>query len=71
MGLLLKLGDTGISVPQAPSSSLCLSLLELHSDSGQCARVLLSLADTISQQLQPTKSLGNRNPEVDYGFIIR
>ncbi len=55
---------------QAPSTSLCLSILELHSQPKECGQLILKLSDDISKFLQPI-SPGVRNPEVDYSFVIR
>ena len=56
--------------PQAPSASLCLSLLDMHSSPVRSANVLLDLCDQVSKYLQPIAP-GVKNPEVDYGLIVR
>ncbi|CAH1802978.1 unnamed protein product, partial [Owenia fusiformis] len=53
----------------APSTSLCMSLLELHSLPVECGRFLLKLCDDVSKLLKPI-SPGVANPEVDYFFVI-
>lgn len=55
---------------QAPSTSLCLAVLELLSDQRHSAHVILNLVDDSSKLLQPL-ARGVKNPEVDYHFIIR
>ena len=55
---------------QAPSTSLCLSILDLLSDKKLCGQVILSLVDEMSKSLQPLAP-GVKNPEVDYSLVIR
>ena len=55
---------------QAPSSSLCISILELHSDSSACGRLILDLCNALSQKLVPVAP-GIRNEEVDHNLVIR
>lgn len=51
---------------QSPSISLCLSLIELHSDQYQCGKILINLCDYLSEQL----STKQRNAEIDYGLVL-
>ena len=59
-----------IYTEQAPSVSLCMSILHLHSDQQQCGQQMLKMCDYLSEFLQPV-SPGLPNPEVDYALIIR
>lgn len=52
----------------APSVSLCLSILKLHSENAACPNFLVDSCETILSYLQP-QGVGP-NPEVDYGFVI-
>lgn len=52
----------------APSVSLCLSILKLHSESAACPNFLVDSCETILSYLQPQGQMPN--PEVDYGFVI-
>lgn len=52
----------------APSVSLCLSILKLHSESAACPNFLIDSCETILGYLQPQG--GMPNPEVDYAFVI-
>lgn len=52
----------------APSVSLCLSILKIHSESAACPNFLIDSCETILGYLQPQGGLSN--PEVDYGFVI-
>ena len=56
--------------PQAPSTSLCLSLLGLHSKPHKCGQLMLDLCDSLSEFLKPIAP-GVPNPEVDYGLVLR
>jgi hypothetical protein len=51
---------------QSPSISLCLSLIELHSDQYQCGKLLIKLCEYLSEQL----STKQRNIEIDYGLVL-
>ena len=51
---------------QSPSISLCLSLIELHSDQYQCGKLLIKLCEYLSEQL----STKQRNAEIDYGLVL-
>ena len=51
---------------QSPSISLCLSLIELHSDQYQCGKLLINLCEYLSEQL----STKQRNIEIDYGLVL-
>ena len=51
---------------QSPSISLCLSLIELHSDQYQCGKILINLCEYLSEQL----SSKHRNLEIDYGLVL-
>lgn len=51
---------------QSPSISLCLSLIELHSDQYECGKILIKLAEYLSEQL----SSKQRNMEIDYGLVL-
>ncbi|KAK3912489.1 Zinc finger FYVE domain-containing protein 26 [Frankliniella fusca] len=52
----------------APSVSLCLSILKLHSESAACPNFLVDSCETILSYLSPHR--GVPNPEADYGFVI-
>lgn len=51
---------------QSPSISLCLSLIELHSDQYKCGKILMNLCEYLSEQL----SSKERNIEIDYGLVL-
>ena len=51
---------------QSPSISLCLSLIELHSDQYQGGKLLINLCEYLSEQL----STKQRNTEIDYGLVL-
>ncbi|CAF0855042.1 unnamed protein product [Adineta ricciae] len=51
---------------QSPSISLCLSLIELHSNQYECGKLLLKLCEYLSEQL----SSKQRNSEIDYGLVL-
>ncbi len=51
---------------QSPSISLCLSLIELHSDQYQGGKLLMKLCEYLSEQL----STKQRNMEIDYGLVL-
>ena len=52
---------------QSPSISLCLSLIELHSDQYQGGKLLIKLCEYLSEQL----STKQRNMEIDYGLVFK
>ncbi|KAK3093553.1 hypothetical protein FSP39_017239 [Pinctada imbricata] len=54
---------------QAPSTSLCLSILGLHSNQVTSGQLMLNLCDSLSQYLRPLAP-GVPNPEVDYSLIL-
>ncbi|XP_077991490.1 zinc finger FYVE domain-containing protein 26-like [Glandiceps talaboti] len=54
---------------QAPSTSLCLSILDLHSNPLTCAQQILVLCRDVSGYLKPIKP-GVPNPEVDSNLVI-
>ena len=58
-----------MSSPKAPSSSLCIAILDLHSDTKVCGRFILDLANTLSQKLVPITP-GVINEEVDHNLVI-
>ena len=55
---------------QAPSTSLCISILNLHGNARECGRLILRLCDDLSNLLKPIAP-GVPNPEVDYSLIMR
>ena len=55
---------------QAPSASLCVSILDLHSDTRACGRLILDLCNSLSQKLVPVAP-GVRNEELDHNLVIR
>ncbi|PNF30079.1 hypothetical protein B7P43_G04236 [Cryptotermes secundus] len=54
----------------APSVSLCLAILKLHSEHVGYPRFLLDACDRMLRLLQPVGP-GTANPEVDYSVVIR
>ncbi|XP_033125838.1 zinc finger FYVE domain-containing protein 26-like isoform X2 [Anneissia japonica] len=54
---------------QAPSTSLCISILDLHSDPSECGSLILDLCRGMSENLRPLKP-GVPNPEIDYNLLI-
>nr|XP_054759360.1 zinc finger FYVE domain-containing protein 26-like [Lytechinus pictus] len=54
---------------QAPSTSLCLSILELHSDPGACGHLILLMCQRLSEYLRPVRP-GEPNTEVDYSLVL-
>ncbi|XP_022094724.1 zinc finger FYVE domain-containing protein 26-like isoform X2 [Acanthaster planci] len=54
---------------QAPSTSVCLSILDLHSDHSTCGTLILQICRDLSEYLRPIRP-GVPNPEVDYNLII-
>jgi zinc finger FYVE domain-containing protein 26 len=57
------------SFDQAPSTSLCISILELHSDARQCALSMIELCHRVSMQVVP-QNKGIINKEVDHNLVI-
>lgn len=53
---------------QAPSTSLCLSILDLHDNSLECGKHLLTMCDDLSSYLQSTAS--SQAETEDFGLII-
>ncbi|CAF0745436.1 unnamed protein product [Didymodactylos carnosus] len=53
---------------QSPSISLCLSIIELHSDQYEIGKLLLKLCEELSDQLSSTTN--GRNQEIDYGLVL-
>ncbi|CAF1082231.1 unnamed protein product, partial [Didymodactylos carnosus] len=53
---------------QSPSISLCLSIIELHSDQYEIGKLLLKLCEELSNQLSSTTN--GRNQEIDYGLVL-
>ncbi|EFN75932.1 Zinc finger FYVE domain-containing protein 26 [Harpegnathos saltator] len=58
------------SFEYAPNISLCLAILNLHSDHKMYTSFLLDCCDEMKQLLQPVGG-GRINPEVDHAVIIR
>ncbi|XP_049845454.1 zinc finger FYVE domain-containing protein 26 isoform X2 [Schistocerca gregaria] len=58
------------SYEHAPSVSLCLAILKLHSEQEAHTRFLLDACDRMLHLLQPI-SPGTVNPEVDHTIVIR
>ncbi|XP_053395117.1 zinc finger FYVE domain-containing protein 26-like [Mercenaria mercenaria] len=54
---------------QAPSTSLCISILNLHGNGRECGRLILNMCDDLSKYLKPLAP-GIPNPEVDYNLIM-
>lgn len=54
---------------QAPSTSLCISILNLHGNPRECGQLILRLCDDLSNLLKPIAP-GVPNPEVDYSLIM-
>ncbi|XP_036363256.1 zinc finger FYVE domain-containing protein 26-like [Octopus sinensis] len=54
---------------QAPSASLCISILNVHSDPRKCGELILKLCDDLSKLLKPI-SPGMANSEIDYSLVI-
>lgn len=54
---------------QAPSASLCVSILDLHSDNRTCGRLILDLCNSLSQKLVPVAP-GVKNEELDHNLVI-
>ena len=59
-----------IKLLQAPSTSLCLSILGLHEDSKMSGQLMLKMCDDLSRHLKPIAP-GVPNPEVDYSLLLR
>ncbi|XP_024936036.1 zinc finger FYVE domain-containing protein 26 homolog isoform X2 [Cephus cinctus] len=58
------------SFEHAPSISLCLAILNLHSDHEAYASFLLDRCDEMKRLLQPVSG-GKVNPEIDHALIIK
>lgn len=58
------------SFEYAPSASLCLNLLSMHTPGQDCCDFLLSYCKKFEALLKPLKP-GHANPEVDYAFVTR
>lgn len=54
----------------APSASLCLSILALHTPGKDCADFLLNFCEKFESLLRPLHP-GQLNPEIDYSFVTR
>ncbi|GFO26040.1 Zinc finger fyve domain-containing protein 26 [Plakobranchus ocellatus] len=54
---------------QAPSVSLCVSILKQHSSRTESGKLILSMCDVLSSYMVPI-SPGVPNPEIDYSLII-
>lgn len=58
------------SFEYAPSASLCLTLISMHTPGQSCSDFLLSHCRRFEALLKPLKP-GFANPEVDYAFVTR
>lgn len=58
------------SFEYAPSASLCLSILSLHTPGIECAEFLLNYCQKFEALLRPLHP-GHLNPEIDYAFVTR
>lgn len=58
------------SFEYAPSASLCLSILAMHTPGQQVSDFLLSFCRKFESLLKPLKP-GQSNPEIDYPFVTR
>lgn len=58
------------SFEYAPSASLCLSILSLHTSGTDCGNFLLGYCQKFETLLRPIHP-GHSNPEVDYAFVTR
>lgn len=58
------------SFEYAPSASLCLNLISLHTPGQDCCDFLLGYCKKFEALLKPLK-IGQSNPEVDYAFVTR
>ncbi|XP_069118425.1 uncharacterized protein [Argopecten irradians] len=54
---------------QAPSTSLCMSILDLHSNTRASGQLVLQLCDDLSKHLKSIAP-GLPNPEVDYSLVL-
>ncbi|OWF55424.1 Zinc finger FYVE domain-containing protein 26 [Mizuhopecten yessoensis] len=54
---------------QAPSTSLCMSILDLHSNTKASGQLVLQLCDDLSKHLKSIAP-GLPNPEVDYSLVL-
>jgi hypothetical protein len=55
---------------QAPSTSLCLSILDLHDDPLECGKELLQMCDELSGYLQTTANQNKQNKNEDFALIL-
>lgn len=58
------------SFEYAPSASLCLNLISMHTPGQECCDFLLSYCRKFEALLKPLEP-GQSNPEVDYTFVTR
>lgn len=58
------------SFEYAPSASLCLSIISMHTPGQECCDFLLNYCKKFEALLKPLKP-GHANPEVDYAFVTR
>lgn len=58
------------SFEYAPSASLCLTLISMHTPGPNCSNFLLKYCKKFEALLKPLKP-GHANPEVDYAFVTR
>lgn len=58
------------SFEYAPSASLCLNLISMHTPGQDCCDFLLSYCKKFEALLKPLQP-GKKNPEVDYAFVTR
>lgn len=58
------------SFEYAPSASLCLNIISMHTPGQECCDFLLSYCKKFEALLKPLKP-GHANPEIDYAFVTR
>lgn len=58
------------SFEYAPSASLCLNIISMHTPGQECCDFLLNYCKKFEALLKPLKP-GHANPEVDYAFVTR
>lgn len=58
------------SFEYAPSASLCLTLISMHTPGQHCSDFLLNYCKQFEVLLKPLKP-GHANPEVDYAYVTR
>lgn len=58
------------SFEYAPSASLCLNIIAMHTPGQECCDFLLSYCKKFEALLKPLKP-GHANPEIDYAFVTR